>query len=445
MNTLIVGLGEVGSHLAKVLSNEGHAVTVIDSDLGRIRRITEALDVHAIHGDGSRPDVLDRAEADSADLLLAVSNDDNVNMLSCLFGKRIGAKRTVMRVKDMTPFQRFRTFFRKNLMFDQILSLENLAATEIVKVVRENQAVGVENFADGKIQMRRVKLAATSPLVGIPVRDLKMPPNVLITAIDRARRVIVPGGDDVCEVGDEVLVLGDQKGITAFEKKTGCRPTDVRSVLIFGATGIAMQVADSLRRLRVAVRLIVPDRDDAERAAGRLDGVTVLHGEGTDYQLLREEHVGDVDAFLGLSDHDEINLMACQLAKSAACPRTVALVHKADYVSLYEQLGVSVAVSPRLLCANAILAQVRGGSVTRIASIEEGQAEVVEMEVPAGSKLVGRKLKQAGFPRGAVVGAIARESGEIVVPKGDDEIHALDNLVVFALKDVLEKVMEIVR
>jgi trk system potassium uptake protein TrkA len=193
------------------------------------------------------------------------------------------------------------------------------------------------------------------------------------------------------------------------------------------------------------VRLIVPDRDDAERAAGRLDGVTVLHGEGTDYQLLREEHVGDVDAFLGLSDHDEINLMACQLAKSAACPRTVALVHKADYVSLYEQLGVSVAVSPRLLCANAILAQVRGGSVTRIASIEEGQAEVVEMEVPAGSKLVGRKLKQAGFPRGAVVGAIARESGEIVVPKGDDEIHALDNLVVFALKDVLEKVMEIVR
>lgn len=445
MNTLIVGLGEVGSHLAKVLSTEGHAVTVVDSDLGRMRRVTENLDVHAVHGDGSRPDVLDRADADSADLLLAVSNDDNVNMLSCLFGKRIGAKRTVLRVKDMTPFQRFRTFFRKNLMFDQILSLENLAATEIIKVIRENRAVGVEDFAEGRIQMRRVKLGPDSPLVGVPVRELKMPPNVLITAIDRAHDVIVPGGDDICELNDEVLVLGDQKGIHAFEKKSGSRPTEVRSVVMFGATGITLQVAQAMRRLKAAVRIIVPARDDAERLASKLDGVTVLHGEGTDRQLMQEERVGEADAFLGLSDHDEINLMACQLAKSVGCQRTIALVHKADYVTLYEQLGVSVAVSPRLLCANAILAVVRGGSVTRIATIEEGKAEVVEMEVPPGSKLVGRKLRQAGFPRGAVVGAIARETGEIVIPGGDDEIMAHDNLVVFALNTVLDKVMDAVR
>ncbi|MFZ9993053.1 MAG: NAD-binding protein, partial [Opitutales bacterium] len=273
MNTLIIGLGQVGSHLAKVLSTEGHAVTVVDSDISRIRRITENLDVHAIHGDGSRPDILDRADADSADLLLAVSNDDNVNMLACLFGKRIGARRTVLRVKDMGPFQRFRTFFRKNLMFDQILSLEALAATEVVKVVRENQAVGVENFADGRIQMRRVKLSATSPLVGLPLRDLKMPPNVLIVAIDRNHRVNVPSGDDVCEVGDEVLVLGDQKGIAAFERKTGARPTHLRSVMISGSTGIAIQVAEALRRLKVSVRMIISDRDEAESVAGRLDDV----------------------------------------------------------------------------------------------------------------------------------------------------------------------------
>lgn len=445
MNTLIVGLGEVGSHLAKVLSTEGHAVTVIDSDLERIRRITENLDVHAVHGDGSRPDVLDRADADTADLVLAVSNDDNANMLACLFGKRIGAKRTVLRVKDMTPFRRFRTFFRKNLMFDQILSLENLAATEIVKVVRENQAVGVETFADGRIQMRRVKLGDDSPLVGVPVRDLKMPPNVLLAAIDRDHDVIIPGGDDVCEVGDEVLVLANRKAIAAFEKRMRSRPTEVRSVVLFGETGIAMQVADAVRRMKASVRLIVPSRDDAERLAGKLDEVTVLHGEATDWQLMQEERIGDADAFLGLSDHDEINLMACQLAKSAGCQRTVALVHKPDYVSLYEQLGVSVAVSPRLLCANAILAVVRGGGVRRIATIEEGKAEIVEIEIPPGSRLVGRKLRQAGFPRGAVVGAIAREDGEIVIPGGEDDIRAHDDLVVFALKSVLGKVMETVQ
>lgn len=444
MNILIVGLGEVGSHLARVLSTEGHAVTVVDPDLTRLRRISESIDVHAIHGDGSRPDVLDRAEADSIDLLLAVSNDDNVNMLSCLFGKRIGARRTVLRVKDMTPFSRFKTFFRKNLLFDQILSLETLAATEIVNAVRQNQAVGVENFAEGRIQMRRVKLAEGSPLIGVPVRELKIPANVLITAIDRDHEVIVPGGDDVCLVGDEVLVLGDEKGIASFEKKTGATPADVRDVVIFGTTGIAAQVAEAMRRMKVGVRVIAPSRDAAERLAARLEGVMVLHGGGTDLELLREERVGETDAFLGLSDQDEVNLMSCQLARTLGCRRTIALVQKPDYVSLYEQLGVSVAVSPRLLCANAILSIVRGGSVSRIATIEEGKAEVIEIEVPAGCKLVGKTLKEARFPRGAVVGAIARE-GEIVVPRGDDVLEAHDNLVVFVLAGVLDDVLAMIR
>jgi len=444
MNILIVGLGEVGSHLARVLSTEGHSVTVVDQDLARLRRVSEGVDVHAIHGDGSRPDILDRAEADSVDLLLAVSNDDNVNMLSCLFGKRIGARRTVLRVKDMTPFRRFKTFFRKNLLFDQILSLESLAATEIVNAVRQNQMVGVENFAEGRIQMRRVRLAEGSPLVGVPVRELKIPANVLITAIDRDHEVIVPGGDDVCLVGDEVLVLGDEKGIAAFDRKSGCAPEKVRDVVIFGTGGIPAQVADALHRMHVGVRIVAPNREAAERLAGKLDGVTILHGEGTDLELLREERIGDTDVFLGLSEQDEVNLMSCQLARNLGCERTIALVQKPDYVSLYQQLGVSVAVSPRLICANAILSIVRGGNVGRIATIEEGKAEVIEIEVPAGCKLVGKTLKDAHFPRGAVVGAIARE-GEIVVPRGDDVIEALDNLVVFVLADVLDDVLAMVR
>jgi len=193
------------------------------------------------------------------------------------------------------------------------------------------------------------------------------------------------------------------------------------------------------------VRIIAPQREAAERLAARLEGVTVLHGEGTDLKLLREEHVGEADAYLGLSDQDEVNLMSCQLARTLGCERTVALVQKPDYVSLYEQLGVSVAVSPRLLCANAILSTVRGGSVSRIATIEEGKAEVIELEIPAGSKLVGKTLKEARFPRGAVIGAIARDGGEIVIPRGDDVIEPLDDLVVFVLSHVLEDVLAMVR
>ena len=443
MNIVIVGLGEVGSHLAKVLASERHAVTVIDADLARIRRATETIDVRSVQGDGSKPDVLDQADAGSADLLLAVSNDDNVNMLVCLFGKRMGAKRSVLRVKDMTPFQRFRTFFRKNLLFDQILSLEDLAAEEIVKSIRESTAVGVEHFADGRVQMRRVRMAAGTPFLDQPLRQLKIPSGVLITAIHRGGEVLIPDGNSEIRAGDEIFVLGEAKGIAAFEKKTGLKSTQLRRVIIFGSSGIARQVAIAMQRLHVETKVLVEDKEAASEIAARVPGAVVLHGSGTDVTLLREEHVGDADAFLGLSDQDETNLMSCQLARSLDVGRTVALVHKPDYVSIYQTLGIDIAVSPRLLCANRILSFVRSGSVSTIATIAEGKAEVLEIEVKPSSRIVGKTLAKAHFPKGAVVGAIARESGEIVIPRGEDSFAALDNLVIFALREVVNEVIDL--
>jgi trk system potassium uptake protein TrkA len=214
MNITIVGLGEVGSYLAKVLSTEGHNITVVDPDGQRMRRVADLLDVQAVVGDGSRPDILDRAETHQADLLLAVSNDDKVNMLTCLFGKRMGAKKTVLRLRDTSAVRRSRTFFRKNLQFDLLLSLDDLAAEEIVKTVRQNKALGVENFAEGKVQMRRFKLEAGGAFVGQQVKDLKIPADMLITAIDRDHEVLVPGGSDELQAGDEVFVLGEPKAAT---------------------------------------------------------------------------------------------------------------------------------------------------------------------------------------------------------------------------------------
>ncbi|MEM7200346.1 MAG: Trk system potassium transporter TrkA [Planctomycetota bacterium] len=443
MNVLIVGLGEVGSHLAKVLSQEGKAVTVLDFDSLRLKSVADNLDVNAVKGDGSRLECLERADASSADLLLAVSNDDRVNMLTCLFGRRMGAKKTVLRVKDMTSIRRFRTFYRKNLQYDLLLSLEDLAADEIVKTIRQNQAVGVETFAEGKIQLRRLRLTEESSMLGIPVKELKIPDGVLIAAIDRDHEIIIPGGDDVLASGDEMFVLGEPKAMATLEKKTGVRPTYLHDVLLYGASGTTAHVSNLLARLRVQTRILVEDREEAERLSAELDGATVLHGQGTDLSLLQEERVGEADAFLGLSHDDEKNLMACQLARSLGVARTVALVQKSDYVSIYEKIGIDVAVSPRLLCANRILSFIRAGSVSSIASFEEGKAEVLEVEVRPGSKLVGRTLAKAGFPRGCVVGAIARESGDILIPRGEDVVQAGDSLVLFALRAVLDKALNL--
>lgn len=443
MNILIVGLGEVGSYLAKVLSTEGHSITVVDPDLHKLRRIADLLDVQAVHGDGARPDVLDRAEAHRADLLLAVANDDKVNMLTCLFGKRMGAKKTVLRLKDTTAFKRSKTFFRKNLLYDLLLSLDDLAGEEIVKTVRLNQAVGVDNFAEGRVQMRRFKLDESSNFVGVAVKDLKIPSGMLITAIDRDHDVVIPGGSDVLSVGDEIFVLGEPKAIATFEKKTGAKPNYLRSVVVYGSSGVAVQVCQAMQRAHVSTRVIVEERDEAERLSEILEGVVVLHADATDLNFLQEEHVGDANAFLGISDEDERNLMSCQLARNLGVQRTVALVQKPDYVSLYQQLGIDVAVSPRLLCANRILAFVRSRSISTIATIEEGKAEVIEIEVQPGSKLVGAKLKDAGFPRGALVAAISREDGEVLIPTGDDEIEASDRLVLFLLAKVVDEVMNL--
>jgi len=444
VNIVIVGLGEVGTHLAKVLSAD-HAVTVIDANRERIRQVADLYDVKAVHGDGSQPHVLDVADAPVADLLLAVSNDDNVNMLTCLFGKRMGAKRTVLRLRDMGPFKKARTFFRKNLMYDLMLCLDEISAEEVVKTIRQNQAVGVENFAEGRIQMRRLRLAEDAKFVGCAVKDLKIPHGVLITAIDRNHQVIIPGGADVLQAGDDVFVLGEPKSIAALEKKTGVKPTYLRKVVLYGSSGLVIRIGEAMQRLHVDCRIIVEDRAEAEKVSEALEGATVLHADVTDQSFMEEEHIGEVDAFLGLSDQDERNLISCQLARNMGAKRTVALVHKPDYVGLYQQLGVDVAISPRLLCANRILSFVRSRSVSTIAVIEEGKAEVMELEVAPSSKLVGKRMKDAKFPRGCVVGAICRESGEIVIPRGDDVLMDRDNLVIFVLNEVMEKVIEMAK
>lgn len=444
MNILIVGLGEVGSYLAKVLSTEGHSITVIDPDRDRIRRVADLLDVQAVHGDGSRPDVLDRAEAHSCDLLLAVANDDKVNMLTTLFGKRMGAKKTVLRLHDTSAVRRSRTFFRKNLGYDLMLSLDDLAAEEIVKVARQSAALGVENFAEGKVQMRRFKLEEGGPFTGQQVKDVKLPAGVLITAIDRDHEVIIPGGGNDLRAEDELLVLGEPKAIASFEKKLGGRKQRARNVVVFGAAGIAQQVCQALQREHVDVRCIVESRAEAERLSEVLKNVVVLHADATDLNFLQEEHVGDADAFLGVSLDDERNLMSCQLSRNLGVKRTIALVQKPDYVSLYQQLGIDTAVSPRLLCANRILAFVRSRSISTIASIEEGKAEVLELEVSAGSPIVGKALQDAQFPAGCVVAAITREDGSVVIPRGDTELRAHDHMVLFALNKVVDGVLALV-
>ncbi len=438
MNIVIVGAGEVGHHLADILSREKHSVSVIDPDPAKARRMTESLDVQALVGDGTRADVLTQAGASKADLVVAVADEDRVNMLACVLSKRLGAKRVILRLKDTSRLAGYRYFYKQALGFDVVLSTAELAAEEILATVRERHALEVETFADGRVQLRRLRLREESELTAEPIANLRLPAGVLVVAVSRKDKFFVPSGDDQMAVDDQIYLIGEARDCDAFERMAGEKSIWQRSVVIMGAGGIGRQIARSLRGT-AGVSILVIEIDPARArmaAAESPEDVLVLEGDATDLDLLLEERIGDANVFIATTGDDEDNMVACQLARSLGVERTVALVNKASYRQIYDLLGIDQAISPRILCANSILRFVRSGSPAAIAVIGDGKAEVLELTARFGEST---RVKDLGLPRGAVVGALVR--GDVVkIPTGETHIEPGDQVIVFTLPENLEQV-----
>ena len=438
MNIVIVGAGEVGQHLADILSREEHAVTVVDPDPAKARRMTESLDVQALVGDGTRADKLMEAGAGTADLVIAVSDDDRVNMLTSVVSKKLGSTRVIVRLKDTQVLTDYRYFYKDALGFDVVLSTEELAAEAILSTVRERHALEVESFADGKVQLRRLPLRESSELTSAPLGELRVPPGVLVTAVQRDRELIVPSGTDELKVGDQVYVLGTAPDLDAFERSAGEKVVWKRSAVIMGAGSIGREIA---RRLAGSpgIEVFVVEKDGARARALDTEfsgDVTVLVGDATDFTLLQEERIANASVFVATTNDDEVNLVACMLAKGHGAERTVALIQKGSYREVYDFLeGIDLAISPRMICAQKILRFVRAGSPRAISVIGQGLAEVLELRAGVSE---ATKLRKLGLPKGVVVGAIVR--GEAVsIPSGDSQIKPGDTLIVFTIAERLEE------
>lgn len=444
MNIVIVGAGEVGQHLADILSREEHAVTVVDPDPSKSRRMTESLDVQALVGDGTRADTLTNAGASTAHLVIAVSDDDHVNMLTSVVAKKLGAERVILRLKDTQVLTDFRYFYKDALGFHVVLSTEELAAESILSTVRERHALEVESFADGKVQLRRLPLRESSELTSAPLGDLRIPPGVLVVALQRDREFLVPSGEDELRVGDQVYVLGQSRDLDAFERVAGETVVWKRSAVIMGAGSIGREIA---RRLSdspgIEVFVIEKDRARAQALSSESRGaVTVLVGDATDFTLLQEERIATASVFVATTNDDEINMIACMLAKGHGAERTVALIQKSGYREVYDFLeGVDQAISPRALCAAHILRYVRAGSPRAISVIGQGAAEVLELQTTIKDAI---KVKKMGLPKGAVVGAIVHEES-VSIATGDSVVRPGDTLIVFTVVEKLEEVERVLR
>ncbi len=444
MDVIIIGAGEVGFHIASILSREAHNVTIVDVAQSKIERVGETLDISAICGHGATPNTLVAAGVERADLVLAVTDNDEVNLISTFTAKALGAKRVVARLSSRHYLEASQLLYRDHIGIDLIINPAMLTAYEIAKFVENPDALAIESYARGRTEMRQVRVQPDSPLASKPLKDIPLEEGVLIASILRKDTLIIPHGTSVIQPGDVVTVIGQRGRMDRMQKLLTGPETRLRNVMIYGGGHIGLLLAQLLENLRCSVRLLEEDRERCTELAEELKKTRVVHGNGADLSLLKRERVGAVDAFIAVTDDDERNIMAVLLAKQQGASMGVVLIHRPDFASLLEKVGIDHAASPRLITAKKILALVRRGELRTTTEIVEGKAEAIELQVGQGSKAADRALKDIRFPRNTLIAALIRDD-QAIVPRGNDALKAGDTVIAFAEPDGIGALLKLFR
>jgi trk system potassium uptake protein TrkA len=447
VRAVVVGAGEVGYHVAERLSSEKHDVVVVDVLPERLEYVQTHLDVAVVEGSGTSPSVLDAAGIRSAGLLAAVTSVDEVNLVCCMSVRGGGDLVRVARVSN-PDFYAEGAYLRPELFgVDVMINPERELALETMRLLEATAATDIATFAGGAVQLVGLKVTDEAPIAGRTFAeigsDIGRSP-MLTVALKRGDRTIVPKGATAVKSGDHLYVVAAESAVPMSLELCGYQTTKVQRVMIAGGSHEAYYLAQLLRQYRGQAIMLVKERDRAQEFAEKLDQALILNGDATDLELLELEGVGGVNAFVALTDHDEVNILSALLAKHAGAKQVITLVNRMDYMPVARLIGLETVVSPRLSAANAILRYVRRGSVTSIATFKDSEAEAIAFEVTAGSPLVGLRLTDVSFPEGAIVAAIVREAErEAIVPRGEDRLLEGDQAVVFALPEAVGPVTEL--
>lgn len=438
MRTVIIGAGEVGFNTARMLSHEGHDVVLIEQDEALVERATEQLDALVVHGNGASPRLLAEAGIDRSELLIAASSSDEANIIACLAAKARGVPRTVARIHNPDYYDTRDPSAQEMLGIDFVIHTEQMAAEEIKDALLVPGAINVETFADDAIEVAEVVLHEGSPAIDRALKDVRLPPGSLVVGVVRRGEALVPRGDTVLERRDHVLLISGQQRISEVVGAVVTDTTPVRDVTIYGGGRIGLRLALALEATGMSVRVIERDEARARYVASQLRRGFVLHDEGISRDFLLQERVDKTDAFVAVTGDDRANLLAAMYASQLGARMTIAGVSRGEFSPLADALGVDLTISPRVLAAEAILRFVRRGEVISVALLESG-AEMIELRVPERCRVAGRPLSEAGFPQGAIVGALMRD-GEVVIPTGKDVLRPGDDVVVFTVEDAVDEV-----
>ena len=440
MRVVVVGAGEVGFNVAQMLSEEGHDVVVVDWDAARVERTSGLLDALVLQGNGASPRILKEAGIKGSHLLVAATGSDEANITACLSAKHHGVERTVARIHNPDYYPQ--EPFAKNILgIDFVIHTEEVASEEIKAALLTPGAVNVESFAGGGIKVAEVILAEDSPAAGKSVKEVDIPGRSLILGGVRNGEALMSRGDTVLRAKDHIFLISEDQDIPDAVGAVTKDVKPVKDVMIFGGGRIGLRLAEALEDTDVSTKVIEQDGNRVEYISSRLEKGTVVHAGDLSQDLLLQEGIEQVDAFISVTGDDRTNLLGAMYAQRLGAGRTVVGIGRGEFVPLADTLGVDITISPRLLAASAISRFVRKGDVVAVTLLESG-AQMMELRVPEKCQVAGHPLSGLNFPKEAIVGMMLRD-GKTIIPHGNDVLEPGDDVVVFTTNATLEKVEDL--
>lgn len=450
MKIIIIGDGKVGYSLAEHLSQENHDVTIIDKNPEALRKASEVLDVMCIKGNGVSTKIMLEAGVKDADLLIAATSSDEMNMVCALTGRKLGASHTVARIRD-PEYANELSVLKQEMGLDLIINPEQAAAREIAHMLRFPSAANVEHFAKGRIEFIEIAATEDMPIIGIPLKNMagKYIANILIGAVRRGNEVIIPNGDFEIATGDRLNIIGRPNDVFAFCKQIGKCTQKIRNVMVVGGGMIAHYLAMNLKLNDIKVKIIEMNKERSIELAEMLPDTLVINGDGTDKTLLDSENLSEMDAFIALTGRDEENLISAMMAKQSGVKKVIVKTTRIDNPALFHDLGIDSVVNPKLITTNYILKFVRGlnnaqgNPAETVYKIVDEKAEVLEFVANKSTKFLNIPLKNLNLVSGVIIGAIARHN-EINIPHGDDLIKLGDSVIVISIDKRISDFNEII-
>ncbi|MCG6933903.1 MAG: Trk system potassium transporter TrkA [Gallionella sp.] len=447
MKILILGAGQVGSTVAESLVNEANDITVVDTDAEKLHQLQDRFDLRTLTGNAGHPSVLEQAGIADTDMLLAVTQSDEVNMVACkLAASLYNTPTRIARIRSADFLARPEVFSKENFCVDFSICPEQILTDYIVKLIEFPEALQVQKFSQGKASLVAVRAFQGGPLVGRPLSFLRtnMPQiDTRVAAIFRKHGPLIPEGTTVIEEGDEIFFIAATDNIRSVLKEMRRMDKPSKRVMIVGGGNIGLRLAKALEH-DYQVKLIEYNKKSCQKLAGQLTSTLVLNGDGTDEKLLHQEHIGEVDVFCALTNDDENNIMSALLAKQGGAGKVIALINRSAYVDLLQGGKIDIALSPAHVTIGSLLAYVRQGDVAAVHSLRRGAAEVLELVVHGdrqSSRVVGRRIDEIDLPRGATIGAIVRGE-DVIMGHHDLVIEAEDHVIVFVIDKVMVRKVE---